>query len=147
MRQKLGPALLVLSFFAVPALGASGDAPTTKNPRLPQDDARTRRVNMQLRQLAGELELSEEQKTRLKPIIETRMSEIRALRMDQSLDPQEKEVRLTSMQENYRSQLHSVLTSGQIQKLSELREKRRLASRETSTQKRKGKVLVDDEEQ
>jgi len=91
--------------------------------------------------------LTEEQKTQLKPIIENKMNEMRALRMDQSLDPEEKEGRLASMQDSYRSQIQSVLTSAQIQKLAELREKRRLASQETLTQKRKGKVPIDDEDQ
>jgi len=147
MRPKIGFALLALSVLAAPILGASEDGPPARNPRTSHSDPRERRIDMQLRQLAANLDLTEEQKTQLKPIIENKMNEMRALRMDQSLDPEEKEGRLASMQDSYRSQIQSVLTSAQIQKLAELREKRRLASQETLTQKRKGKVPIDDEDQ
>jgi len=145
MGVKVASALLLFSVVAAPALGSSEAGPKAKS--LSPNDMRERRVGMQLRQLAADLNLSEEQKLQIKPLIEARMSEIRALRLDQNLDPQEKDSRLAAIQETYRSQMHGVLTPDQIQKLVALRESKRLAAQQTQTQKRKGKVPVDDQEQ
>jgi Spy/CpxP family protein refolding chaperone len=140
MRLKLAPALAALAIAVLSARGVCAAAPTDM--RL-HTDARYRRITMQLERLSAQLGLTEQQKAKVKPLIEARVTQVRDLRMDESLTQEEREARLQTIQLTFGTQLRAVLTPDQRKKLEEAKESR--SARETVAVKKKGRVPVKDE--
>lgn len=142
MRSKTLSTLVAL---VVAAIAALATVVAQDDPRL-HSDARHRRVTMQLQQLVANLNLTEQQKAKIKPLIEAKVDQMRSLRMDETLTPEQKETRVQSIQAFYRNQLRTLLTPDQQKKLDEMHEKNRKASQDTLTQKRKGRVPVENDQ-
>lgn len=101
-----------------------------------------KRVAMRLENLATKLELTDKQKTELRPILESEANELRSLRMNSAIAPEDQEVELRSIHERHRDQIRSVLTPEQQTRLDELRNEARAKLNEAGGQKRKGRVPV-----
>jgi hypothetical protein len=102
-----------------------------------------RRVLLRLETLATKLALTEDQKATLRPILESEAINLRALRMNTSITPEEQQAELLSIHERHRQQIRSVLTVEQEARLDELQKAgREKMLNDTGGQKRKGRVPV-----
>ena len=78
-----------------------------------------------LTRLRNEVALTDEQVTKVKPIIETYVNEIQATKNDPVLDAHSKRQKLSELRRRYDSDLNTVLSAEQQQKLVSVRSERR----------------------
>ena len=74
-----------------------------------------------LQMLTERLNLTDEQKTKLKPILETKLQEMKAVREDASLSAEQKKTKLHSIHESLHDQINTVLTPEQQAKFKEMK--------------------------
>ncbi|MGH9841522.1 MAG: hypothetical protein ACREEM_22450 [Blastocatellia bacterium] len=74
--------------------------------------------------LIAQLDLSEDQKKKLEPIYEEQAKQVKSLKENTALSVEEREVRMKEINQSSNKQLNQVLTSGQRDKLKELRRQR-----------------------
>jgi Spy/CpxP family protein refolding chaperone len=72
--------------------------------------------------LAEKLNLTDDQKAKLKPIIEDEMKAMHAVREDKSLDRKAKWGKIEEIRKAHREQIRALLTPEQQKKLDELKE-------------------------
>ena len=72
-----------------------------------------------------ELNLTDEQKEKLKPIWQEQAQKVRELRQDKNLSPQEKMAKVKVIQEEMEPKLKQILTAEQFEKWQKQREKMR----------------------
>jgi hypothetical protein len=80
---------------------------------------------LQMAELSKKLELTDQQKKELTPIVEARDKEIKALKADTSLGKLQKLRKATEIQENFRNQAAKHLNPDQVKKLEALQAERR----------------------
>jgi Spy/CpxP family protein refolding chaperone len=90
----------------------------------PRPDAKTLVAQMTLKQMSRDLALTEEQKTKIKPILIEECDKLAVIQDDQSLSPVEKNAKCTACREVYRVKLKPVLTAEQADKWEQLRNKK-----------------------
>lgn len=71
------------------------------------------------------LNLTDEQKARMKPILEQQRQQMQAIRNDSSLSAQDRQQKMRDLRQNTRSQMRSILTPEQQQQLEQMRQNRR----------------------
>lgn len=143
VRPTSAAVLLVLGVaLTVGGLTRAGDEVNPRTGSRSPNEITQKRVTMRLQNLAAKLELNEDQKSALRPILESEANALRAVRMNTSITPEEQQTELASIQDNYREQIRTVLTPSQWTKLEELRSEARAKLVEPAGQKRKGRVPV-----
>lgn len=80
------------------------------------------RVQARLQQLSSELNLTDEQKTKLKPILQSEVEQFRTIANDTSLSQDQRHAKMREVQSTYKSQINAVLTPEQQQKLATMKE-------------------------
>jgi protein CpxP len=80
---------------------------------------------LQMAELSKKLQLTDQQKKDLAPIVEQRDKEIKALRADTSMGKLQKLRKATEIQTNFRSRASKFLNPDQVKKLDELQAERR----------------------
>jgi hypothetical protein len=78
-----------------------------------------------LTRLRKDVALTDDQATKVKPIIDAYVSDVQAIKSDASLDSRTKRQKLSEMRQKYDSDLDGVLDTQQQQKLASLKEERR----------------------
>jgi len=78
-----------------------------------------------LAKLAQSLGLTDEQKAQLKPILKSRHQQVKAIRQDTTLTPEEQRTRIKALRQSDRPQILAVLTPEQKVKLAQTRHGRR----------------------
>ncbi len=125
-----------LSWMAVAALAATlgtaglmraapaGDEARPKAARTPGNEANAvrERVRERLQQLAKELNLTEAQKTELRPVLRQQVEKLKALRADASLTREQKQEKLKALRGELRQEMKRVLTAEQWEKWQKLRQ-------------------------
>jgi periplasmic protein CpxP/Spy len=81
------------------------------------------KVQAKLQELSTELNLTDDQKTQLKPVLQDEFKQLKALHDDASLSPDQKKTKATEIHESAKSQINSILTPDQQKKLGEMKEK------------------------
>jgi Spy/CpxP family protein refolding chaperone len=71
------------------------------------------------------LNLTEQQKDQMKPVFESSRQQMRALRQDTSLTPDQRREKIKQIRENQRAQLNTILTPEQQQQLQQMHQHRR----------------------
>ncbi len=66
-----------------------------------------------LHSMANQLQLTDDQKTKLKPLITSEAEEMQALRKNTSLSPQDRRKQMAEVHEKYEPQINAVLTPEQ----------------------------------
>lgn len=140
MRSKVGHAFAAMAVAAVVVLGVAAAPP---NDMRLHTDARYRRISMQLERLATQLGLTDQQRARVKPVIEARVQQMHDLRLDENLTDEQREEKVRTVQQTYGSQLRAILTPEQQQKLEEAKESRN--ARNPVGLRRKGRVPVEND--
>jgi protein CpxP len=87
--------------------------------------ARHERAHDRLEWLSKELNLTDAQKEKLKPILQDEGKQMRAVHEDTSLTPEQKREKAKQISKKFRPQIQAVLTPEQQQKFKQLREERR----------------------
>jgi periplasmic protein CpxP/Spy len=88
-----------------------------------------------LTRLRKDVALTDDQATKVKPIIDAYVNEMRAIKSDASLDSRTKRQKFSEARQRYDSDLDGVLNTEQQQKLASLREERRARLRGARTSK------------
>jgi hypothetical protein len=83
-----------------------------------------------LTRLRKEVALTDEQTTKVKPIIDAYVNEIQAIRNDTSLDSRSKRQKFSELRQRYDSDLGAILTAEQQHKLAAVRAERRARLRD-----------------
>ena len=78
--------------------------------------------DQQLEHMSQTLNLTEDQKTKIKPILEDQSNKMHQLMQDTSTAPQDKRAKFQEIHENTMSQIKPILTSDQVKKLESMRE-------------------------
>lgn len=86
------------------------------------DQATKAKVQARLQQMSSELNLSDHQKTELKPLLETEFQQLKAVRDNTSLTPDQKRVKARQIHEGFKSQMAHILTPEQEKKLATMRQ-------------------------
>lgn len=87
----------------------------------PRPDAKTLVAQMTLKQMSRDLALTEEQKTKIKPILTEECDKMAVIQDDQSLSPVEKSTKCKECQADCRVKLKPILTAEQEDKWEQLR--------------------------
>ena len=75
-----------------------------------------------LQMLSEKLNLTEDQKAKLKPILEDQAQQMKAVRDDASLTPEQKAAKKKAIHETTHDQINAVLTPGQQEKFKEMKQ-------------------------
>jgi protein CpxP len=78
-----------------------------------------------LDQIAQQLELTDEQKAKVKPILEAQAQKMRELRDDTSLSPEDRRPKMQSIREETTAQMKAVLTPDQFEKWQKMAQRNR----------------------
>jgi len=78
--------------------------------------------NDRLKSVADELNLTDDQKTKVKPILQDEAQKLKALRQDTSLAKEDKKVKLKSIREDTNAKIKPILTADQLEKWNKTRE-------------------------
>src|SRR5262245_16850599 len=81
------------------------------------------KVQAKLQELATELNLTDDQKDKIKPVLQDEFKQLKGVKDDASLSPDQKQTKATEIHESTKSQINSFLTPDQQKKLAEKREK------------------------
>jgi periplasmic protein CpxP/Spy len=81
------------------------------------------KMQAKLQELSTELNLTDDQKTQLKPVLQDEFKQLKAVNDDTSLPPDQKKTKITEIRENAKSQMNSILSPDQQKKLGEMKEK------------------------
>jgi Spy/CpxP family protein refolding chaperone len=86
-------------------------------------DPETRaQVQEKLQHISSELNLSDDQKQQLKPILQSEFQQLKAVKDDASLSPDQKQSKAQEIQQNAKSQMATILTPDQQKKLQSMKE-------------------------
>ena len=80
------------------------------------------KVQAKLQSLSSELNLTDDQKTQLKPILQDEAQQIKALHDDTSLSPDQKKAKVAEIRQSHKSQMDAILTPEQQKKLETIKE-------------------------
>jgi len=81
------------------------------------------KVQAKLQELSTELNLTDDQKDKIKPVLQDEFKQLKAVKDDTSLSPDQRKTKATDIHESTKSQINSFLTPEQQKKLSDMREK------------------------
>ena len=79
-------------------------------------------VDQHLQMLSEKLNLTEDQKTKLKPILQDQMQQMKAVREDSSLSQEQRRAKVKSIHESLHDQINAVLTPEQQAKFKQMRQ-------------------------
>src|SRR5262245_2025166 len=80
------------------------------------------KVQAKLQQLATELNLTDDQKTQIKPILQDEFNQLKAVDADASLSPDQKRAKAGDIHRSAKSQISSILTPEQQKKLESMKQ-------------------------
>jgi Spy/CpxP family protein refolding chaperone len=83
------------------------------------------RVEARLQKLSSELNLTDDQKNQLKPILQDEIQQLKTVHEDSSLSADQKKEKMTEIRQASRSKMRSVLTPEQQTKLDSMKESAR----------------------
>ena len=118
--RKFVPFFLILTMAAVPALRAE-DAPADKPEQKRERGPGGRGPNLE--QLAQDLNLTDDQKTKLGPILKEQMKKMQELRKDESLSQDQRREKGRTLREESQKEIEAVLTPEQAKKFAEMRQR------------------------
>ena len=79
-------------------------------------------ADQHLQMLSEKLNLTDDQKTKLKPMLQDQMQQMKAVREDSSLSEEQKRAKMKSIHESLHEQINAVLTPEQQAKFKQMRQ-------------------------
>lgn len=117
---------LVLAFAGVQAFAQStADQAATTASQVGQaasDTGAAAKVQAKLQTLSSELNLTDDQKAQLKPILQDEVQQLKSVHDDASLSPDQKKAKVAEIRQSHKSQMSSILTPEQQKKLDSIKE-------------------------
>lgn len=113
-------AALLFWGYSLPARAQSGGSQPSNPPA--QSEMHHGSHANRLEWLSKELNLTEEQKAKVKPILEDQEKQMHAIREDSSLSQEQKHEKMMQVHENTHSQINGILTPDQQKKFADLKE-------------------------
>lgn len=118
------------SILAILVLSAAGPAfaQTSQQSQAPAPDKHAgmhhngESVDQHLQMLSEKLNLTDDQKAKLKPILQNQMQQMKAVHEDSSLSPEQKQAKLKSIHESLHDQINAVLTPEQQTKFKQMQQ-------------------------
>lgn len=118
------------SILAILVLSVAGlaFAQASKEPQAPTPNKQTgmhrngESVDQHLQMLSEKLNLTDDQKAKLKPILEDQMKQMKAVQEDSSLSPEQKRTKMKSIHESLHDQINVVLTPEQQTKFKQMQQ-------------------------
>jgi Spy/CpxP family protein refolding chaperone len=86
------------------------------------DPATQAKVQQHLQHISSELNLTDDQKTQLKPILQNEVQQLKAVDNDTSLNPDQKKAKARDIHQSAKSQMATILTPDQQKKLASMKE-------------------------
>ncbi len=114
-------ALMVTCLLALTGLQAMAQAGSTSMAVDPETKAK---IQQHLQHLSSELNLTEDQKTKIQPILQSEFQQLKSVKDDASLSPDQKQAKVQEIRENAKSQIAPTLTPDQQKKLAAMKEER-----------------------
>jgi len=108
---------------ATPAVPATPAPPANPAAPAPKPDIRAARLDMRLNSMARSLSLTDEQKQKLKPILEEELKKGEELQQDKTATPEQKIKKIREIREGTQAKLRPLLTAEQQQKMDNLRQR------------------------
>lgn len=93
-------------------------------------------ISDRMNEMAAKLNLTDDQKAKVKPILQDSASQMRALRDDQSLSRRDKFKKMRDIRSNRDNQLKSVLNDDQFKQLKEMEKENQQKMREQMRQRK-----------
>jgi Spy/CpxP family protein refolding chaperone len=120
MNRRIATAVLLLGLVIQETAGASAPA---KKKAVPAHAAATRPAPGQKRfeRMSKELSLTPAQKAKLRPVVEERARQMRALRDNKALSDEQRDAKAKKLRKAFRARLRSVLTPAQQKKTEAIR--------------------------
>ena len=117
---------LVLAFAGVQAFAqSSADQAASTASQVGQaagDTAAAAKVQAKLQSLSSELNLTDDQKAQLKPILQDEVQQLKSVKDDASLSPDQKKAKVAEIRQSHKSQVSSILTPEQQKKFDAMKE-------------------------
>ena len=85
------------------------------------DPATKAAVQDKLQKISTELNLTDDQKTQLKPMLQSEVQQLGAVKNDTSLSPDQKEAKAKAIHQSFKSQISNVLTPEQQKKWASMK--------------------------
>jgi len=82
------------------------------------------KVEAKLQRLASELNLTDDQKTQLKPVLQGEYKQLKAVHDDTSMPSEQKESKMKEIHDGAKGQINSILTPEQQKKLAAMKEEK-----------------------
>jgi periplasmic protein CpxP/Spy len=89
------------------------------------DQATQARVQQRLQHISTELNLTDDQKAKIKPLLQEEVSQMNSLRSDTSLSQDQRQAKMKEIHQTYSSQIQAVLTPEQQKKWAEMKEQKK----------------------
>lgn len=118
------------SILAILVLSVAGltFAQASQEPQAPSSDKhagmqhKMESADQQLQMLSEKLNLTDDQKAKVKPILEDQMKQMKAVHEDSSLSPEQKRAKMKSIHESLHEQINAVLTPEQQTKFKQMQQ-------------------------
>jgi Spy/CpxP family protein refolding chaperone len=123
MPTKLRWSMLTLLLVLTTGLLLAGQNAAPQSPQASHDamGAAANSPDAHLQMLSEKLNLTEDQKTKLKPIFEDQGKQLQAVKDDTSLSAEQKEAKTKAIHQSFHDQINSVLTPEQQAKFKEMK--------------------------
>jgi periplasmic protein CpxP/Spy len=113
---------LCLSFAGLQARAQTpADQAATQTGQAMGDTETKAKVQAKLQELASELNLTDDQKTQIKPILQGEVKELQGIKADASLSDDQKKAKATEIHSSSKSQISAILTPEQQKKLAAIK--------------------------
>jgi periplasmic protein CpxP/Spy len=122
-KSTLALGLMCAGMISLNPLAYAADKPDEAKPDAPRRERREQ-VRDRLEQMSKELNLSEEQKGKLKTVFQQEAERMKSLRQDTSLTPEQRREKVRGLREEFAGKIKEVLTKEQNEKWDKLREQR-----------------------
>jgi Spy/CpxP family protein refolding chaperone len=86
------------------------------------DPATKAAVQDKLQRISAELNLTDDQKAQLKPMLQSEAQQLRAVKDDASMSPDQKEAKAKAIHQSFQSEISNVLTPEQQKKWAAMKE-------------------------
>lgn len=117
-RNILAFVLALVAVLTVPRILAQTDQASTLDPETQA------KVQQHLQQISTELNLTDDQKKQLKPILQSEYQQLKSVHDDASLSADQKKAKAQEIHQNAKSQMATILTPDQQKKLATMKEQK-----------------------
>src|SRR5215471_17099869 len=102
--------------------GNAASQAATQTDQAAADPETRAKVQAKLQELSSELNLTDDQKSQIKGIVQDEVQQLKTVKDDASLSPDQKKAKVAEIRQSHKSQMSSILTPEQQKKLDAMKE-------------------------